>query len=340
MFVYALAKGVRLGYLPATYLETAKKGYAGILKEFIATDANGLTELKGTVSVSGLGGNPYRDGSYAYYMSEKVVVNDPKGVGAFIQAANEMDMLTTLGIGKGKTVMLDDYFNAERKKDITGTTIAWHYKWNEMPNSGFSLLGNIFRSYGLQTRTLSEAPTAANLGKADIYIIVDADNTGDNPTPNYMQPKNAEEIYNWVKKGGVLVLMHNDKGNAEFEHFNILAEKFGIHFNEDSYNRVPTSDFSPGKVDVPPGNRILLSVKKIYQKEVSSMTLKAPAEAYLKKDDLVIFAVARIGKGTVFATGDPWIYNEYTDGRRLPAEYENFKAANELVQWLLKQVPG
>lgn len=339
MFVYALAKGVRLGYLPATYLETAKKGYAGILKEFITTDANGLTALKGTVSVSGLGGNPYRDGSYTYYMSEKVVVNDPKGVGAFIQAANEMDMLPTLGIGKGKTVMLDDYFNAERKKDITGTTIAWHYKWNEMANSGFSLLGNIFRSYGVQTRTLSEAPTAANLGKADIYIIVDADNTADNPTPNYMQPQHAEEIYNWVKKGGVLVLMHNDKGNAEFEHFNILSEKFGIHFNEDSYNRVPTSDFSPGKVDIPPGNRILPSVKKIYQKEVSSMTLKAPAEAYLKKDDLVIFAVARIGKGTVFATGDPWIYNEYTDGRRLPAEYENFKAANELVQWLVKQVP-
>jgi unsaturated rhamnogalacturonyl hydrolase len=48
--------------------------------------------------------------------------------------------------------------------------------------------------------------------------------------------------------------------------------------------------------------------------------------------------MAKYGKGTVFAVGDPWIYNEYLDGRKLPAEYENFTAANELVQWLLNQV--
>jgi hypothetical protein len=35
------------------------------------------------------------------------------------------------------------------------------------------------------------------------------------------------------------------------------------------------------------------------------------------------------------------LYNEYLDGRKIPAEFENFSAANELVQWLLKQaVPG
>jgi unsaturated rhamnogalacturonyl hydrolase len=92
MFVYALAKGVRLGYLPKKYLPTAQKGYEGIIKEFIKTE-NGQVNLHGTVSVSGLGGNPYRDGSYEYYMSEKVVVNDPKGVGAFLQASNEIEML-------------------------------------------------------------------------------------------------------------------------------------------------------------------------------------------------------------------------------------------------------
>ncbi|MBC7687398.1 MAG: hypothetical protein H7211_04385, partial [Aquabacterium sp.] len=43
------------------------------------------------------------------------------------------------------------------------------------------------------------------------------------------------------------------------------------------------------------------------------------------------------GKGTVFAVGDPWLYNEYTDGRKIPAEYQTFSAANELVQWLLLQ---
>ena len=50
-------------------------------------------------------------------------------------------------------------------------------------------------------------------------------------------------------------------------------------------------------------------------------------------------AVAKYGKGTVFAVGDPWFYNEYIDGRKIPAEYQNFTAAQELVKWLLAQVP-
>lgn len=340
MFVCAIAKGVRLGVLPASYASMAKKGYAGILKEFIETDASGQTNLKGTVTVSGLGGNPYRDGSYEYYMSEKVISNDPKGVGAFLQASNEMELQSTIGMAKGKKVLLDDYFNSEKKKDIIGIVKPYHYKWYEMYNNGFSLLGDVFNRYGVQTNTLSAAPTALNLKGSDIYVIVDADNATDNPTPNYVQQKDADEVYNWVKAGGVLVILHNDKGNAEFENFNKLSNKFGIHFNEDSYNRVTGSNYEEGKVLVPAGNAILPGVKKIYQKEISSITLKAPAVPVLKKDELVIFAVAKVGKGTVFATGDPWLYNEYTDGRKLPLEYENFKAANELVKWLIKQVPG
>ncbi|HEV8428846.1 MAG TPA: glycoside hydrolase family 88 protein [Pyrinomonadaceae bacterium] len=91
MFVYALAKGVRNGYLPASYLKTANDGYRGILKEFVKTDTAGRFSLEGTVAVAGLGGNPYRDGSYDYYVSEKVVTNDPKGIGAFLLAATEME---------------------------------------------------------------------------------------------------------------------------------------------------------------------------------------------------------------------------------------------------------
>jgi unsaturated rhamnogalacturonyl hydrolase len=93
MFVYAFAKGVRKGYLPKKIMPAVKKGYDGLVKQFIERDANGQVNLKGTVSVSGLGGNPYRDGSYEYYLSERVVVNDAKGVGAFLLAANEIDML-------------------------------------------------------------------------------------------------------------------------------------------------------------------------------------------------------------------------------------------------------
>lgn len=93
MFVYALAKGVRLGLLPPVYLAIAQKGYKGMIRQFVETAADGQVHLKGTVTVSGLGGNPYRDGSFAYYMSEKVITDDPKGMGAFIQAACEAEKL-------------------------------------------------------------------------------------------------------------------------------------------------------------------------------------------------------------------------------------------------------
>jgi unsaturated rhamnogalacturonyl hydrolase len=91
MFVYALAKGVRRGYLPASYRTSAERGWKGILDHFVeAGPGNGVT-LKGTVKVGGLGGEPYRDGTFAYYVSEPVVSNDPKGVGAFLLASVEME---------------------------------------------------------------------------------------------------------------------------------------------------------------------------------------------------------------------------------------------------------
>ena len=337
MFVYTIAKAVRLGYSNSSNIGTAKKGYAGIIKKFIKTDANGLTVLDGTVSVSGLGGEPYRDGSYDYYMSEKVVTNDPKGVGAFLLMSNEIELLPTLNIGKGKTVLLDDYYNSEKKKDITGKLMPFHYKWEEMPNSGFSYFGNVFHKYGALTKTLSDAPEAKNLAQADIFIIVDADNIADNPQPNYVQPKDADAIYDWVKKGGVLVLLHNDKGNAEFEHFNTLTEKFGIHFNEDSRNKVIGNQFETGAFNLSSSNEIFKTAKKVYLKEISTLKLAGPARAILTDNGDNIIAVSKVGKGTVFAVGDPWVYNEYVDGRKLPAEYENNKAANDLVVWLMAQ---
>jgi unsaturated rhamnogalacturonyl hydrolase len=50
-------------------------------------------------------------------------------------------------------------------------------------------------------------------------------------------------------------------------------------------------------------------------------------------------SIAKIGKGTVFAVGDPWFYNEYFDGRKLPASLENYKAGEDLVKWAIKQIP-
>jgi unsaturated rhamnogalacturonyl hydrolase len=91
MFVYAIAKGVRKEYLPAHRLDMATRGYQGILDNMVEVDAQGLVNLNRICSVGGLGGNPYRDGSFEYYISEKIVTNDYKGVGAFILASVEIE---------------------------------------------------------------------------------------------------------------------------------------------------------------------------------------------------------------------------------------------------------
>ncbi len=145
-------------------------------------------------------------------------------------------------------------------------------------------------------------------------------------------------IYDWVKAGGVLLLMTNDSGNAEFTHFNLLAEKLGMHFNENSINRVQGNEFETGAFYMPPADAVFKSGPKVYIKELSTITVKAPAKAHLtNKNGDNIMAIAKIGKGSVFAVGDPWFYNEYLDGRKLPTEFQNYEAATDLVKWLLQQ---
>ena len=340
MFVYALAKGVRLGYLPERFRSVAQKGYAGIQKEFIEVVNADKVNLTKTVSVSGLGGKPYRDGSYEYYLREKVITNDPKGVGAFISAANEMELAALPKDGKGKTVTLDQYFNNEYKKDVSAITTRYHYTWDDKANSGFSLLGSIFENTGAVLNTLDSAPTTANLAKSDIYIIVDPDNEKETAKPNFASEKDADELYNWVNSGGVLVLFTNDYTNAELKKFNIISERFGIHFNDDMINAVKNNEYETGAFVIPKKHPIFKTSKKVYIKEISTLSLSSPAKPAFTSGKNVVMATAKVGKGTVFAVGDPWFYNEYVDGRKLPAQYENFKAATDLVNWLVQQVPG
>jgi unsaturated rhamnogalacturonyl hydrolase len=337
MFVYSLAKAVRLGYLPESYLKVAQKGWAGIQRQFVEEAAGGGVNFKGTVSVAGLGGNPYRDGSYAYYLSEPVVTNDAKGVGAFLMAAAEMEAAASGRPGRGKTVVLDYYFNNELKKDAAGRMSPWHYKWDEMPNPGFYVWGHVFSNLGAKTESLGEAPTAQNLKNADVYIIVDPDTKEETESPRFVEPQHVKAVADWVRRGGVLVLMGNDVGNAEFDRFNTLAGAFGIQFNKDSRNRVQGNNFVEGKVAVPAGHPIFKTARSLYLKELSTLNVSKPAEAVLRHDGYNVIAVAKHGRGTVFAVGDPWLYNEYVDGRKLPPEFENYKAAQDLSRWLLER---
>ncbi len=93
MFVYTLLKALRKGYISPTYLDTARKGYEGILKEFIEVDENGLVSINQACAVAGLGGSPYRAGDFDYYIHEAIRANDAKAVGPFIMASLEWERL-------------------------------------------------------------------------------------------------------------------------------------------------------------------------------------------------------------------------------------------------------
>lgn len=93
MLVYALTKAVKKNYIDSKFLDVAKKGYDGILKNLIEVDKDGSIQIHQACSVAGLGGDPYRDGSYQYYISEKIKSNDPKAVGPFILASVELEAI-------------------------------------------------------------------------------------------------------------------------------------------------------------------------------------------------------------------------------------------------------
>ena len=91
MFAYAYAKGVNKGYLPSKYKKVANKAFDGLTTKLIKVDTDGTITLTQACAVAGLGGKPYRDGSYEYYVNERKKDNDPKATGPFILAAIELN---------------------------------------------------------------------------------------------------------------------------------------------------------------------------------------------------------------------------------------------------------
>ena len=92
MLTYAMAKGASLKFLPEKYKAHAEKGFAGLLDQMISVNPEtNVISLEQVCAVAGLGGNPYRDGSFDYYISEPIRANDAKGVGPFILAAHYLN---------------------------------------------------------------------------------------------------------------------------------------------------------------------------------------------------------------------------------------------------------
>jgi unsaturated rhamnogalacturonyl hydrolase len=94
-----------------------------------------------------------------------------------------------------------------------------------------------------------------------------------------------------------------------------------------------------GKIAVAGGGAIFHDAHTLFMKDVCTISVTAPAKAALSEDGKNWMATAQYGKGTVFAAVDPWLYNEYTDGRKLPALYDNYAGGVELARWILGQIP-
>ncbi len=241
-------------------------------------------------------------------------------------------------------VLLDAFYNHETKDGK-----RYHYTWDDTASSGFSKLGFVFTENGARIEHLHAAPTEAALRGSSVYIIVDPDieteATGNKP--NFVDSAAADAVVQWVKSGGTLMLMNNNKGNADFTHINILAGRFGIIFNEDSRNETPKRDLKRATVDTRAfaDQTFFRDVPAVYMKEVCTLSVQAPAKAILtapKESGTgtdALMAVSYLGKGRVFAVGDPWLYNEYIDFVPPGSSVENRKAAINLVRWLLSGNP-
>jgi len=236
--------------------------------------------------------------------------------------------------GKSQVVGLDNWFNRETNQK---TGKLFHYTWEDTENGGFSQLGELFIAKGAKLETIGQKPDKGNLKGVGIYIIVDPDTTTESKTPNYIMPDDIAIIKNWVKKGGVLLLMANDKPNCEFTHFNQLAEVFGFHFVPLTLNPVLNRDWEMGAEKNLPGHPLFKGVSKIYMKEVAPVLLSKKAVPVLKDGNDIFMAETAFGKGFVLAIGDPWIYNEYIDHKYLPASFENLKAAQNMAGYLVQK---
>jgi unsaturated rhamnogalacturonyl hydrolase len=243
--------------------------------------------------------------------------------------------------GRGKIVGLDYFFNHQVRNGE-----QYHYIWDDTHNSGYSKFGGVWKECGATLSTVKKAPTRADLDQLSIFIIVNPSTVKESPNgqPNFMTDQDAQTIAGWVNDGGVLAMFANDKNTCELEHYNLLAQRFGITFNIDLRNAVPTvADRARGTFFAAqfPDHPLFSDVPAIFVKEICTLQVKPPAQPLLVVDNEqgtgkdIIMATAQYGKGLVFAVGDPWFYNEYIDLKSPPLPIDNHKAADNFCRWLL-----
>lgn len=323
MFTYALQKAVRLGYLTEHYSENATRAWGGVIRHVVIDGPASVAFIKSASS----GGAPGVGGADV----------ERELAGAFLLTSIEMEHARQATLARGRLVMLDSWFNSQQRMNGAGRKEYFHYKWSDYSDSGYSLFGSMFSYFGADLATLPMAPTVVNLKSAQYYVIVSPDIPAKNPNPHYVQAKDANQVAEWVQGGGVLILMENDPPNADIEHLNLIADRFGIHFNSELSHHVIGDNFAAGQIAVKGGGPIFRDPHTLYMKDTCTLSLNSPATPRFEDRGNVVIAMSNFGKGTVVAVVDPWLYNEYTDGRKKPPMQDNYAAGQEFVRWLINQ---
>ena len=89
--MYAYMKAVNKGYIDSQYRAIAEKAFKGLCNKLLISNSDGTLTLTRCCQVGGLGGKPYRDGSFEYYIGEKMRDNDAKATGPFIMGCIELN---------------------------------------------------------------------------------------------------------------------------------------------------------------------------------------------------------------------------------------------------------
>ena len=86
MFIYGLAAAHQMGLACDTAMAVARESLDALWEKNVVTAADGYPELTRICKVAGLGGTPYRSGTYDYYIHETVCSGDTKGTAPFLMA--------------------------------------------------------------------------------------------------------------------------------------------------------------------------------------------------------------------------------------------------------------
>lgn len=92
LFAYSAMKSARLGVSEKSTAESGINSLIAVTDKYIDFSEK-IPVLKNICLMGGLGGDKRRDGSAEYYLSERIIENDAKGIAPYLMAAAELNKI-------------------------------------------------------------------------------------------------------------------------------------------------------------------------------------------------------------------------------------------------------